>query len=83
MATQLSSVPHRVCINNDIVYCKVYYNNKINYDNNIILLYNDINNILLYAMHDVCCEANAQLRVLHVINNYYSGLLVVQTHAYT
>ena len=67
-------MPHCVCINNDIVYCEVYYNNKMNYANN---------NILLYVMHDVCCEANAQLRVLHVINNYYSGLFVVQTHAYT
>ena len=72
MATQLSSVPHCVYINNDIVYCKVYKNNKMNYDNN---------NTLLYVMHDMYCEANAQLCVLHVINNYCSGLSVVQTNA--
>ena len=41
------------------------------------------NIILLYVMHDVYCEANAQLSVLHVINNYCSGLSVVQTNAYT
>ena len=41
-----------LCINNDIVYCEVYYDNKMNYDNNIILL-------LLYVMHDTYCEANA------------------------
>ena len=33
-------------------------------------------------MHDVYCEANAQLCVLHVINNYCSGLSVVQMHEY-
>ena len=33
-------------------------------------------------MHDVYCEAQPILCVLHVINNYSSCLSVVQMHAY-
>ena len=41
--------------------------------------------ILLYVMHDVYCEAQPMLCVLHIINNYCSCLSVVQTlsQAYT